>query len=247
MLSPFQTYEEALSKFRWEFPEGYNMGWDACDKWVDVEPDRTAIIDLTSGNRIDVSFSELKSKSNHLSNLLISLDIAQGDRVGVFRSQSVWTAAIHLAVWKIAGISMPLFKLFGEEALLSRVNDSGAKVIITDTDGADTLKALRDKLPKLKHIIVPELLAENAQPDEFEIAKTRAINLYFRHHRCTQRCASCASCFARSSAGYRNEPRSFAARRGCFMDASGLGMDWWIDECAHASIASRRSDCGFAG
>jgi acetyl-CoA synthetase len=174
MLNPFQTYEEALSKFRWEFPKYYNMGWDACDKWADVEPDRTAIIDLTSGGRKDVPFSEVKSKSNQLANLLVSLDIEQGDRVGVFRSQSVWTAASHIAVWKMAGISMPLFKLFGEEALLSRLNDSGAKVIITDTDGADTLKALRDKLPKLKHIIVPELLAENAQPDEFEIAKTNA-------------------------------------------------------------------------
>lgn len=174
MLNHYSTYKEAQEKFCWEFPQGYNMGWDACDKWADVEPERTAIIDLTSGGRKDIPFLELKSKSNQLANLLVSLDIQQGDRVGVFRSQSVWTAASHIAVWKMAGISMPLFKLFGEEALLSRLNDSGAKAIVTDVDGALVLEALRSKLPVLKHIIVPELLAENAQPDEFEIAQTNS-------------------------------------------------------------------------
>lgn len=172
MLSPFQTYEEALSDFQWKFPKGYNMGWDVCDKWADAEPDRTAIIDLTSGGRKDVPFSELKSKSNQLANLLVSLDIEQGDRVGVFRSQSVWTAASHIGIWKMAGISMPLFKLFGEEALLSRLQNSGAKVVLSDTDGAMQLEALRSKLPELEHIIVPELLSETAQSDKFEIVKT---------------------------------------------------------------------------
>ncbi len=174
MLSPFQTYEDAYENFQWEFPQSYNMGWDVCDKWADDEPERTAVIDLTGEGRQDVSFAELKAKSNQLANLLVSLDIKKGDRVGVFRSQSVWTAASHIAVWKMAGISMPLFKLFGEEALLSRVNDSGARAIFTDVDGALVLEALRDKLPKLEHIIVPELLSENAQPSEFEISQTSA-------------------------------------------------------------------------
>ena len=174
MLDHSKTYEEMRKDFRWEFSENYNMGWDVCDKWADSEPDRTAIIDLTSDARNDVPFSELKEKSNQLANLLTSLDINQGDRVGVFRSQSVWTAASHIAVWKMGAISMPLFKLFGEEALLSRLNDSGAKAILTDVDGAIVLETLRKKLPELEHIIVPELLAENFQSSNFPIENTNA-------------------------------------------------------------------------
>lgn len=172
MLSTFETYEQSVAEFQWEFPDIYNMGWDVCDKWADVEPARTAIIDLTSDERRDVSYGELKSKSNRLANLLVSLDIKQGDRIGVFRTQSVWTAASHIGIWKMAGISMPLFKLFGEEALLSRLQNSGAKVVLSDKDGAMQLEALRSKLPELEHIIVPELLSETAQSDEFEIVKT---------------------------------------------------------------------------
>jgi acetyl-CoA synthetase len=174
MLSIYQTYQEAREHFRWEFPQHYNMGWDVCDKWADDEPERTAIIDLTSSQRKDVSFAELKSKSSQLANLLVSLDIKKGDRIGVFRTQSVWTAASHIAAWKMAAISMPLFKLFGEDALLSRLQNSQAKVVLTDTEGAMQLEALRNQLPDLRHIIVPELLSDTAQSDEFEIARTNS-------------------------------------------------------------------------
>ncbi len=172
MLDHSQTYEDSYGNFQWEFPRHYNMGWDVCDKWVDVEPERTAIIDLTSDERHNVSFADLKDKSNQLANLLVSLDMAKGDRIGVFRTQSVWTAASHIAVWKMGAISMPLFKLFGEEALLSRLNDSGAKAVFTDADGALILETLRSQLPQLQHIIVPELLSEKAQPSDFKIVQT---------------------------------------------------------------------------
>ena len=174
MLDHSQTYEEMRKGFQWKFPEHYNMGWDVCDKWADVEPERIAIIDLTSDERNNVSFADLKDKSNQLANLLVSLDMAKGDRIGVFRTQSVWTAASHIAVWKMGAISMPLFKLFGGEALLSRLNDSGAKAIFTDVDGALILESLRGQLPQLEHIIVPELLAENAQSSDFKIVQTNS-------------------------------------------------------------------------
>lgn len=174
MLSAFQTYEEARENFRWEFEQDYNMGWDACDKWADVEPERTAIIDLSGDTRKNISYAVLKAKSNQLANLLVSLDIKEGDRVSVFRSQSLWIAASHIAAWKMGAISIPLFKLFGEEALLSRLQNSGARVVFTDMEGAEKLEALRKQLPELEHIIVPELLTENSQPDDFKIADTNA-------------------------------------------------------------------------
>lgn len=172
MLSPYETYEKAYADFHWQFPERYNMGWEVCDQWAEREPERTAIIDLTDGTRRDISYAQMRSKSNQLANLLVSLDIRRGDRIGVFRTQSVWTAASHIAVWKMAAISMPLFKLFGEDALLSRLQNSQARVVITDAEGAKQLETLRPHLPDLEHIIVPELLLTHAQPDTFEIVET---------------------------------------------------------------------------
>ena len=51
-------------------------------------------------------------------------------------------------------ISIPLFALFGEDALEFRLSNSGAKAIVTDEGGWEKLKKIRDRLPELKNIYV---------------------------------------------------------------------------------------------
>jgi len=172
MLARNQSYEVLVENFRWEFPEVYNMGWDVCDKWADDDPDRTAIIDLTSGSRKDYSFGELKTRSNQLANHLIALGIKSGDRVGVLCTQSVWAAVAHIAIWKMGAISIPLFVLFGEEALETRLANSGAKAIVTDEAHAEKFAESFKRLPDLSEVIVPELSALDQQGKAFEIIET---------------------------------------------------------------------------
>lgn len=172
MLSATQTYEEMSETFRWEFPETYNMGWDVCDKWADEVPNRTAIIDLTDGARNDVSFGKLRSLSNKLANHLVSIGVKPGDRVGVFRPQSVWTAAAHIAIWKMGAISIPLFTLFGEEALETRLEDSGACAIVTDEMHAEKCAQSFEKLSTLEHVVVPGQIDFATVSNQFEITET---------------------------------------------------------------------------
>ena len=47
-------------------------------------------------------------------------------------------------------ISIPLFALFGEDALEFRLANSGAKTIVTDASGWEKLAKIRDRLPDLK-------------------------------------------------------------------------------------------------
>lgn len=52
----------------------------------------------------------------------------------------------HAAVYKFGGITIPLFTLFGEEAVLYRMNASEAKFLITDVRFAqpcDWLKKMK--------------------------------------------------------------------------------------------------------
>jgi len=48
--------------------------------------------------------------------------------------------------------SVPLFALFGEEALEYRLRDSAARVVITNASGAAKLAAIRERLPALQTI-----------------------------------------------------------------------------------------------
>ncbi|KAG1702687.1 putative methylcrotonoyl-CoA carboxylase beta chain, mitochondrial [Nymphon striatum] len=45
----------------------------------------------------------------------------------------------------MGAISIPLFVLFGEDALVSRLKDSGAKVVLTDTEGLGGGERSRDR------------------------------------------------------------------------------------------------------
>lgn len=172
MLPAATTYDALIRDFAWDIPTRYNIGVDVCDRWASAEPDRTAIIDMTGGTRRDVSYGDLRNMSNQLANLLTGLGVSAGDRIGVLRPQSVETAAGHIAAWKLGGISMPLFSLFGEEALLSRLTDSGARAVITDAAGAALIAPLRDRLPDLSHVIVPEDIALRSYSTEFTPADT---------------------------------------------------------------------------
>jgi acetyl-CoA synthetase len=106
-------------------------------------PDRIAIIDLTGDARRDITRAELSDMTDGLARYLMTR-VVPGDRVGVLLSQSPWCAAAHLAIWKIGAISVPLFKLFKQDALRSRVGDSGTELVLTDPEGAALLGDLAE-------------------------------------------------------------------------------------------------------
>lgn len=158
------SYDALCVNFQWSLPSRLNMAEQACDRWAASHPTRTAIIDLT-GERRDVSFAELRALADALAHDLVVRGLTCGDRVGVLRSQGAWCAAAHLAIWKVGAISIPLFKLFRQEALTSRIRDAAATCVITDTEGVGMLAPLPEVIP-----LVPETLDLPQTP--FETAET---------------------------------------------------------------------------
>ena len=51
-------------------------------------------------------------------------------------------------------MAIPLFTLFGPEALEYRLGNSGAKAVITDGANLEKILEIKDTLPELKTIIV---------------------------------------------------------------------------------------------
>ena len=172
MLTRTDNYRELYHSFQWQLPERYNLAWDVCDKWAETEPEKTAIIDLTSGEREVCSFSRLQEMANQLASHLAGIGVVEGDRIGVLRTQSVWTAASHIAIWKLGAISMPLFTLFGEDALRTRLENSGAKAVITDPMQAERLTRLKPHLDMLESILTPETYLYQEKVDAFSNVNT---------------------------------------------------------------------------
>ena len=80
--------------------------------------------------------------------------MSRGDRVAVFLSQSLELPVAHLAAFRSGMISIPLFALFGEDALEFRLSNSEAKAIVTDEGGWEKIAKIRDRLPALKNVYI---------------------------------------------------------------------------------------------
>jgi acetyl-CoA synthetase len=150
MLSHERTYEAVNEHFTWRIPAQYNIGVDACDKWADGSG-RIALICETADQRTTrYTFDELKQWSDCFADALQRDGVQRVDRVGIFLSQSVETALAHLAVYKCGAIAVPLFALFGPDALQYRLADSGAVALVTDRAGLRKIAPLVATLPELR-------------------------------------------------------------------------------------------------
>ena len=154
MLKKGKTYEEVYRSFKWKVPKFYNIGVDCCDKWADQRYRLALIYEDEQGRVEKYTFWELKRLSNRLANALQACGLKQGDRVGILLPQCPETALSHLAIYKTGGIALPLFTLFGPEALEYRLANSGARAVITDEGNLPKILEIKDRLPELKAVIV---------------------------------------------------------------------------------------------
>lgn len=155
MLKQSDTYDDVVSSFTWDIPEHFNMGVSVCDLHADKTPTKTAlIVEQANGDIQRYSFEEIKRFTNKLANLFNAKGIQREDRVAVLLTQSLETAAAHVASWKAGFISIPLFTLFQEEALEFRLQNSATRVLVTDKENYQKIKPLRDKLPALEFVFL---------------------------------------------------------------------------------------------
>jgi acetyl-CoA synthetase len=119
---------------RW-FEDGrLNASVNCLDRHIGT---RTAIIwegdDPSESRRI--TYAELLADVCRLANGLRSLGVAKGDRVAIYLPMVPEVAVAMLACARIGAIHSVVFAGFSAESLASRIEDCGAKVLITADEG----------------------------------------------------------------------------------------------------------------
>src|SRR6266576_1835429 len=159
MLSETSDYAGLYRNFRWQVPARFNIASACCDRYADGA-NRLALIYVDEdGGATRTSFDEMKALSSRFANVLKADGLARGDRIAVFLSQSLELPIAHLAAFRSGLVSVPLFTLFGEDALEVRLANSGARAVVTDEDGWQKLSKIRDRLPYLQAISVTSAAA----------------------------------------------------------------------------------------
>src|SRR6478609_2778837 len=118
VLPRFDDYETICRKFQWHIPPDFNIAVAVCDRWAEREPDRVAIVHQHADGRCEaVSYAALRELSNRLANTLRARGIGRGDRVALLLPQMPEVAAVHIAIYKLGAIALPLAALFGPDAI----------------------------------------------------------------------------------------------------------------------------------
>ncbi|HEY0568550.1 MAG TPA: acyl-CoA synthetase, partial [Xanthobacteraceae bacterium] len=163
VLPRISNYDQLYREFRWQVPAHYNIGVDVCDRWAARDPQRLAILhEVHNGAPREITYGWLRDTSNRLANVLRAHGIGRGDRVALLLPQSPEVAAAHIAVYKLAAVALPLATLFGSDALCYRLQNSGAKVLITNSVSLEKLSLLRSELPDLKLVLTTDVEGKSA-------------------------------------------------------------------------------------
>jgi acetyl-CoA synthetase len=109
------------------------------------------------GDSIDYSFFDLDSESSRFANALATLGLAQGNVLFTFLPKLPEQFFAVLGSLKMQLVTGTLFANFGEEALLDRLGDAKAQVLVTKRSFLKKIGRIRDRLPALRYLIVVDL------------------------------------------------------------------------------------------
>lgn len=133
--TPFtQTLNQSNAPFFTWFEDGrLNASYNCLDRQVERGlGDKTAIIFEADGGEVTrTSYAQLLSRTCQIANAMKSLGITKGDRVIIYISMSVDGVAAMQACARIGATHSVVFGGFSAQSLRDRIEDTGAKLVIT--------------------------------------------------------------------------------------------------------------------
>ncbi len=135
-----RSHPEALQQFTWDAPwdlfDGDRHRLNLAHECVDRHPaDATALrIQFADGRRAEWRFGDLQAWSSRFANFLEAEGIAAGDRVGIMLEPSLMFYAALFGTLKRGAVAVPLFTLFGPDALSRRLHDCRPRLLLVGGD-----------------------------------------------------------------------------------------------------------------
>jgi len=109
-----------------------NLTQNCIDRHLPQRAGASAIVwEGEDGDVRSLTYSELAEDVARCANALLSLGVRQQDVVAVFMPMVPENIVAAYAIARIGAIYLPIFSGFGAPAIAARLNDSGAKILVT--------------------------------------------------------------------------------------------------------------------
>lgn len=162
------NYEESYKTFTWDkayqeeldfFADGtFNAAYNAIDRHAkSKKKNKKAIIFHAADNSLtNFTFAELAKLTNQFANVLTTHGVAKGDRVFLFLPTIPERYISFLGILKTGAIAGLMFSAFQELALLDRLSDSEATMVITTPALYPRIANIWKDLPHLQKVLIIE-------------------------------------------------------------------------------------------
>src|SRR5579871_2106571 len=169
MLHWFKKWDQVLDWSnppfaKWFIGGKINISYNCVDRHLAERGDKRAIVwEGEPGEQRTLTYRELHAEVCKFANVLKSLGVVEGDRVGIYMPMVPELPIAMLACARIGAVHSVVFGGFSAEAVRERMNDAEAKVVITADGGYRRgnevpLKPAVDEAvaqtPTVKHVVV---------------------------------------------------------------------------------------------
>ncbi|MBD3160883.1 MAG: acetate--CoA ligase [Candidatus Eisenbacteria bacterium] len=164
-MSNIGSYEERRKSFDWKeaerelgYPENgnHNIAWYCVDRHCEKgRGGKTALIwEGHAGEEKRFTFDDLRLHTNAFAARFRELGVEPGERICLFMDKIPELYFSFLGGLKMGGIVQPLFSAFGEDSLITRLEDAETRAIVTTKKHVRKVRRILDRLPHLQHILV---------------------------------------------------------------------------------------------
>ncbi|MFC4360135.1 acyl-CoA synthetase [Halobium salinum] len=163
-------WSEIYGEADWDAPERLNIAHEVCDRHADADPDRVALRyvgvddDGGVGGSEELTFGELRDRSNRFANVLESLGVDRGERVFSYMPRVPEHYVALVGTLKRGAVWGSVNERFGPDGIAYRLDDCDAKLVVTTADNEETVERALDDAPSVETVVV--LGADEAEGDE---------------------------------------------------------------------------------
>lgn len=159
-------YDKTYKSFTWEkaakdeiefFEDGtLNIAHNIIDRHAKGRrKNKVALLfEGAKGEKEQYTFADLKKETDKFANVLTDEGVEKGDRVFVFLPPIPERYVVFVGILKKGAIAGTMFSAFQEIALLDRLSDSEAKVVVTNSVLYPRIEKIWKDLPKLEKVII---------------------------------------------------------------------------------------------
>ncbi len=168
-------YDATRASFDWDEVEkeidglpggGLNLAYEAIDRHVahgnGAKP--AMLWEGKNGEREDYTYDDMRRETNKFANVLGALGVEKGTRVFTFMERVPEIYFTVFGTLKAGCVIGPLFSAFGPDPVRDRMEDSGAKVLVTQPELRKKIAEILPQLPDLEHVIVVNKNGRSTEP-----------------------------------------------------------------------------------